>query len=522
LSVTDKTGIVEFASGLIDLGFVVMSTGGTRRVLVDAGLRVQEVSEYTGFPEMMDGRVKTLHPRVHGGILARRELAEDRAAMAAHGIDAVDVVAVNLYPFRETAAKQGVGRDEVVENIDIGGPSMVRSAAKNHAHVAVVVDPEDYPAVLAALAQRGTGPLPTDVGRRLAAKAFAHTAAYDAAIAAWFEPERRAQPDSEAFPAEVSVAGSRVQTLRYGENPHQRAAFYRSDNAAGSLASAVQLCGKELSYNNLLDLDAALGLVREFDAPACVIVKHNNPCGTGLAPTLADAFVGALAGDPQSAFGGIHAYNRPIDAATAAAIRDSGSFVEAILAPGIDEDALALLQAAVGGGNVRVLDLGRAAAVPQPVVRTVLRQVSGGFLLQDADDPAPLDELRVATRRAPDDAEVAALQFAWRVCKHVRSNAIVLATGDGERMSTVGVGAGQMSRVDAVEIAVKKAADRSAGSVLASDAFFPFADGVEAAAKAGVRAVIQPGGSKRDSEVVAAADAAGIAMVFTGRRHFRH
>lgn len=521
LSVTDKAGIVEFGRGLVELGFTLMSTGGTHRVLAEAGVPVEEVSAYTGFPEMMDGRVKTLHPKVHGGLLGRREHDGDLASMAEHGIDPIDVVAVNLYAFAETAARPGAPRDEIVENIDIGGPSMVRSAAKNHDHVAVVVDPADYPFVLEALAaQAEGGRLPDGVGRRLAAKAYAHTAAYDAAIAAWFEPERRGMADAEPFPTQWSLGGDRVQALRYGENPHQHAAFYRSQHAAGTLAGARQLSGKELSYNNLLDLDAALGLVREFDRPACVIVKHNNPCGTAAAPRLVDAFCAALAGDPLSAFGGIHAYNHPVDLATAEAVRDSGSFVEAIVAPAIDDDALEVLRKAVGGANLRVLALGAmpSAAADRPVVRPV----SGGFLVQDPDRPAPVPDLHVANARAPDDAEVDALRFAWRVCKHVRSNAIVLATGDGSCSSTVGVGAGQMSRVDAVEVAIKKAGERAKGAVLASDAFFPFADGVEAAAGAGVRAVIQPGGSKRDAEVIAAADEAGIAMVFTGQRHFRH
>jgi phosphoribosylaminoimidazolecarboxamide formyltransferase/IMP cyclohydrolase len=521
ISVTDKTGVVEFARGLVELGFSILSTGGTFRVLEQAAVPATEVASYTGFPEMMDGRVKTLHPKVHGGLLARRHREDDRAAMAAHGIDPIDVVAVNLYRFRETLRRPGVTRDEIVENIDIGGPSMLRSAAKNHESVAVVVDPADYPLVLAAL--RAESHVPSKpLRRRLAGKAFAHTAAYDVAIARWFEDERAHEPGEARYGEFFALAGARMQGLRYGENPHQSAALYADPDAVGaSLARARQLGGKELSYNNLLDLDAALGLALEFTEPAFVIVKHNNPCGTATAPTPTGAFLAALAADPVSAYGGIIATNRPLSATTAAAMVERGTFVEAIVAPGIDADAIATLGAAKWGRNVRVLDLG---ALPDTRSIPTVRMVSGGFLVQDSDAPAATPPEPVAvTRRAPSSAESAVLAFAWRVCKHVKSNAIVLArrTDDGA-LATCGVGAGQMSRIDSVRIAVEKAGTQTRGAVLASDAFFPFADGLEAALAAGIGAVIQPGGSKRDDEVIAAADRAGIAMVFTGVRHFRH
>ena len=521
ISVTDKSGVVEFARGLADLGFSILSTGGTFRVIHDAGVPVDEVASYTGFPEMMDGRVKTLHPRVHGGLLARRDNAEDRAAMKAHGIDPIDLVAVNLYRFRETVRREGVVRDEIVENIDIGGPSMLRSAAKNHASVAVVVDPADYPAVLAALRDH-RGQLPVEFARRLAGKAFAHTAAYDVSIARWFDEERAAHDGEPHYGEAFALAGVRAQGLRYGENPHQSAALYVDPDVVGPcLARARQLGGKELSYNNLLDLDAALGLALEFDEPAFVIVKHNNPCGTAVADRPTVAFLAALAADPLSAYGGIVATNRPLSAETAAAMVERGTFVEAIVAPQIDPEALTVLGGASWGRNVRVLALdgrpatGRAASV---------RMVSGGFLVQDSDArDAARGQREVVTTRTPDAAELALLDFAWCVCKHVKSNAILLArrTADGA-MATCGVGAGQMSRVDSVKIAVEKAGDSARGAVMASDAFFPFADGLQVAIEAGVVAAIQPGGSKRDSEVIDAANAGGVAMVFTAVRHFRH
>ncbi|MCU0862293.1 MAG: bifunctional phosphoribosylaminoimidazolecarboxamide formyltransferase/IMP cyclohydrolase [Planctomycetes bacterium] len=521
LSVTDKQGIVEFARGLADAGFGLLSTGGTARTLADAGVETTEVADYTGFPELMDGRLKTLHPKVHGGLLGRRDDDGHRAAMAAHQIDPIDVLCVNLYRFRETVKKPGITRQEIVEQIDIGGPAMIRSAAKNHHAVAVVVDPADYPAVLRSLRDNG-GTLPAELLRKLAAKAFAHTAAYDAAIAQWFDCERRTAPGEQFFAGRIAFSGEKLQDLRYGENPHQKAAFYTLGEPSPSLANSKQLGGKELSYNNILDADAALALALEFDRPVCVLVKHNNPCGTAVAPNLPRAFELALSGDPVSAFGGILATNRTFDVATAAAIVASGTFLEVIVAPHVEPAVVEVLQQAKWGANVRVLDLG---GVPDTTLRHrfVARPVSGGFLLQTADFPAEAPRQDVATKRAPSDAERTAMAFAWKVCKHVKSNAIVLArAADDGACYTVGVGAGQMSRVDSAKIAVDKAGDRSKGCVVASDAFFPFADGLLVCAKAGATAAIQPGGSKRDQEVVEAADEHGMAMVMTGQRHFRH
>ena len=442
--------------------------------------------------------------------------------MAHHGIDPIDLCAVNLYRFRETVRRPGVTPQEIVENIDIGGPSMLRSAAKNHASVGVVVDPADYAMVLDALRDNG-GKLPDALARRLAGKAFAHTAAYDGAIARWFaETEEAEHADGSRYGSFFGVAGSRVQRLRYGENPHQAAALYADGEVAGpSLARARQLGGKELSYNNLLDLDAAMGLAFEFDRPAFVIVKHNNPCGTAVATDPTRAFIAALAADPLSAYGGIVATNRPLSAATARAMVEHGTFVEAIVAPGVDPEVAAVLETAKWGRNVRVLDLG---GMPDLSRSATVRMVSGGFLVQDSDARDLADARRdVVTKRAPSPREGELLEFAWRVCKHVKSNAIVLArASDDGAFVTCGVGAGQMSRVDSVKIAVEKAGAAARKAVLASDAFFPFADGLQAAIAAGVSAAIQPGGSKRDSEVVEAADAAGVAMVFTGVRHFRH
>jgi phosphoribosylaminoimidazolecarboxamide formyltransferase/IMP cyclohydrolase len=521
LSVTDKQGIVEFARGLADAGFGLLSTGGTARTLADAGVATTEVADYTGFPELMDGRLKTLHPKVHGGLLGRRDDDGHRAAMAAHQIDPIDVLCVNLYRFRETVKKPGITRQEIVEQIDIGGPAMIRSAAKNHHAVAVVVDPADYATVLRGLRDHG-GTLPAELLRRLAAKAFSHTAAYDAAIAQWFDCERRASPGEPFFAGRVAFSGEKLQDLRYGENPHQKAAFYTLGEPSPSLANSKQLGGKELSYNNILDADAALALALEFDQTACVLVKHNNPCGAAVAAGLPRAFELALSGDPVSAFGGILATNRTFDVATAQAIVQSGTFLEVIVAPHVEPAAIAALQQAKWGPNVRVLDLG---GVPDLALRHrfVARPVSGGFLLQTADFPAESPRQDVATKRAPSDVERTAMAFAWKVCKHVKSNAIVLARGsDDGACFTVGVGAGQMSRVDSAKIAVDKAGERSKGCVVASDAFFPFADGLLVCAKAGATAVIQPGGSKRDQEVVEVADEHGIAMVMTGQRHFRH
>ena len=521
LSVTEKNGVVEFARGLAELGFSLLSTGGTRRVLAEEGIEAQEVADYTGFPEMMDGRLKTLHPKVHGGLLARRDVAGHTAAMAQHGIDPIDVLCVNLYRFRETVRRPGIARGEIVEQIDIGGPAMIRSAAKNHQSVAVVVDPSDYATVLRGLRDNG-GTLPPDFLRKLAAKAFSHTAGYDAAIAQWFDCERRSAPGEPYFASRIAFSGEKLQDLRYGENPHQKAAFYSIGEPSPSLANARQLGGKELSYNNILDADAALALALEFSETSCVLVKHNNPCGTAVAGSLPRAFELALSGDPVSAFGGILATNRTFDVATAAAVVASGTFLEVVVAPHVDPAALTELQRAKWGSNVRVLDLG---GVPDLTLRHrfVARPVSGGFLLQTADFPGEAPGSEVATKRAPTDQEKKALAFAWKVCKHVKSNAIVFArTAPDGAFHTVGVGAGQMSRVDSAKIAVDKAGDRTRGAVVASDAFFPFADGLLVCAKAGATAVIQPGGSKRDDEVKAAADEHQMAMVMTGQRHFRH
>ncbi len=519
ISVTDKTGVADFARELVQLGFSILSTGGTARALRDAGVTVEDVAAYTGFPEIFGGRVKTLHPAVHGGILAPRGDRDAAAVMAEHGIDPIDVVAVNLYRFEEAAARDGAGDDEVIEAIDIGGPCMIRAAAKNHAHVAVVTRPDDYGALLAAL-RVGDDAALAALRRRLAARAFAHTARYDTAVASWFANADTG--DATEPPPTLAVFADRKQTLRYGENPHQQAAFYAAAGSpAPNLATARQLGGKELSYNNLVDLDAALALVVEFEQPACAIIKHTNPCGTAIADSPSRAFESALAADPLSAFGGIVALNRRLDAALARAILARDTFVEAIIAPHIDEDAAAALATGRGGKSLRLLSLDGEPAAPAGLT---LREVRGGILAQTPDAAGSAgNELRAVTRRAPSDDESAALAFAWRVAKHVKSNAIVLAhsAGDGA-FATVGVGAGQMSRVDSVEIAVRKAGDRAAGAVMASDAFFPFADGVEKAAAAGVRAAVQPGGSRNDDQVIAAADAAGMAMVFTGARHFRH
>jgi phosphoribosylaminoimidazolecarboxamide formyltransferase / IMP cyclohydrolase len=521
LSVTDKTGVADFAKGLVECGFSLLSTGGTKKAIADAGIAVQEVADYTGFPEMMDGRLKTLHPKVHGGLLARRDVPAHVEAMQEHGIDRIDLLCVNLYRFRETLRQPGISRVQIVEQVDIGGPAMIRSAAKNHQSVCVVVDPADYALVLAAL-RESRGELPGELLRKLAAKAFAHTAAYDAAIAQWFDCERRTMPGESYFAPRVVFAGEKLQDLRYGENPHQKAAFYGIGDPSPSIANSRQRSGKELSYNNILDADAALALALEFEATSCVLVKHNNPCGTATAPSLPRAFELALASDPVSAFGGILATNRTFDAATAAAVVASGTFLEVVVAPHVEPAALDELKKAKWGPNVRVLDLGGTPDVNLRR-RFVARQVSGGFLLQTADAPAEAPRSDVMTKRAPTAEERTAMGFAWLVAKHVKSNAIVLAraAADGA-CHTVGVGAGQMSRVDAAKIAVDKAGEKARGAVVASDAFFPFPDGLIVCAEAGVTAAVQPGGSKRDDEVVAAADQRGLAMIATGHRHFRH
>jgi phosphoribosylaminoimidazolecarboxamide formyltransferase/IMP cyclohydrolase len=508
LSVSDKTGIVELARALAGLGFELVSTGGTARAIAAAGLAVTEVAALTGFPEIMDGRVKTLHPKVHGALLGRA--GTDDAVMREHGIAPVDVAVINLYPFAATIAQPGSTYEDAIENIDVGGPAMLRAAAKNHARVAVLVDPADYPGVLAELSAGGVGEATC---RRLAAKAFGHTAQYDALVSGWL---RRQQGDTH-FPEFLAAGFRKKQDLRYGENPHQRAAFYADPLAAGaSIASARQLQGKELSFNNIADADTAIECVRQFESPACVIVKHANPCGVAVASGLREAYLRAYEPDTTSAFGGIIAFNRPLDAQTAAAIIER-QFVEVIAAPAFGPGAL---EALAGKHNVRVLETGPLDASPAPALE--LKSVAGGLLAQSRDDGAiDAAALKVATRRAPTATELADLLFAWRVCKYVKSNAIVFASGG----RTVGIGAGQTSRVISTRIAAIKAADAKldvAGCVMASDAFFPFRDGLDAAAELGIRAVIQPGGSLRDDEVIAAADERGIAMVFTGMRHFRH
>ncbi|TVP62412.1 MAG: bifunctional phosphoribosylaminoimidazolecarboxamide formyltransferase/IMP cyclohydrolase PurH [Nitriliruptor sp.] len=500
VSCFDKTGVAELGAALHELGVELLSTGSTAAVLRDAGVPVTEVAEVTGFPECLDGRVKTLHPAVHAGILADRTDPAHVAELAEMELEAIDLVVVNLYPFADTVSS-GAPDADVIEMIDIGGPTMVRAAAKNHGSVGVLVDPADYPAVLDELTQ--TGGLSHPLRRRLAARAFQHTAAYDAAVADWFQGEHD-------VPGQLHLAVPVRQELRYGENPHQRAAFYALPGAAG-IAAAEQLHGKELSYNNLLDTDAAWGMAVELEEPCIAIIKHTNPAGYAVAEELETAYARALEGDPVSAFGGIVASNRVIDAATAARITEV--FTEVVIAPGYDDDALALLQAKK---NLRILRVPDAA---RPVPARQLRSVAGGLLLQDADTAEePWSDWQVVTRIRPDDLTLADLRFAWIAAKHTKSNAIVLASGG----QVVGVGAGQMSRVDSVRLAVERSGERHVGAVLASDAFFPFRDGPDAAAAAGVRAIVQPGGSVRDDEVIAAADEHGIPMVFTGRRHFRH
>lgn len=517
LSVSDKTGLIDFGRALAARGVEIVSTGGTAAALAAAGIPVVDVATVTGFPEMLDGRVKTLHPRVHGGLLAIRGNAAHEAALAAHGIAPFDLLVVNLYPF-ETTIAAGASFAEGVDMIDVGGPAMIRAAAKNHSRVAVVVDPADYARVLTDISQNEGGTSQT-LRTALAAKAFARTAAYDAAIAAWL-----AEAAGEPTPVYRVFAGKLAQTLRYGENPHQAAALYVSGEARFGVATAHQHQGKELSYNNLADGDAAFELVAEFgaDTPAAVIVKHANPCGVAVADTLADAYRKARQSDPVSAFGGIVAFNRPIDAATAEEV--VALFTEAVIAPGATDEAKAIFAAKK---NLRLLTTG---GLPDPQAPGLTaRSLAGGLLVQTRDTAMAADsDWRVVTRRAPTLREWADLRFALRVVKHVKSNAIVFSKNG----ATVGIGAGQMSRVDAVRIAVWKARDAAAasgeseariqGAIVASDAFFPFADGLIAAADAGVSAIIQPGGSLRDDEIIAAADARGLAMVMTGLRHFRH
>ena len=507
ISVSDKRGLIPFVSGLRDLGVEILSTGGTCRALREAGIEVFEVSEKTGFPEIMDGRVKTLHPTIHGGLLGRR--GTDEEVMKEHGIEPIDLLAVNLYPFEKTIAREDATIDDAIENIDIGGPAMIRAASKNHDGVAVVVDPDDYDSVLESMQKNE---LSTETRRRLAAKAYAHTASYDTAITKYLSNSLGDDPLGER----ILYSGGLVERMRYGENPHQSAAFYIDQQAPkGSLATAEQLQGKALSYNNIADSDAALECVRQFAAPACVIVKHANPCGVAVAASILDAYEKAFKTDPTSAFGGIIAFNQPLDAATASVIIDR-QFVEVIVAPDIDDDAAIVLSEKK---NVRVLRTGNWV---DSTPGFDFKKVSGGLLVQGSDmGKITADDLKVVTDKAPTPEQIEDMLFAWTVVKFVKSNAIIFCKDN----MTIGVGAGQMSRVYSTRIAAIKAADEGLevkGSVMASDAFFPFRDGIDAAAETGIAAIIQPGGSMRDDEVIQAANEHGLAMVFTGMRHFRH
>src|SRR3954454_6369020 len=506
LTVSDKRGLVEFARGLAELGIEIVSTGGTARELEGAGLVVRAIDDYTGFPEILDGRVKTLNPRIYAGLLAVRSNPEHVATLEQQGIEPIDLVCVNLYPFERTAAARGAEYDEVIENIDIGGPTLIRAAAKNHSFAAVVVTPESYDAVLEEL-RMGEGRLSGQTRQALGTEAFAYTARYDAALARWFA-EREGD-----FPALYPRVYEKYLELSYGENPHQRAAYYAQAGARTHLLSMVsKLHGKELSFNNLLDLDSARRLVSEFEIPAAAIMKHNNPCGAAVGSSIIEAYEKAIATDPQSAYGGVYCFNRPVDRELAERLHQT--FVELVFAPGYSDDALEVL---MQKPNIRILEDQEKRM--EPIAEHDTRRVRGGLLVQDRNEDIELrEEMQVVTERKPSEAEWGEMLFAWKVCKHVRSNAIVLARD----LATVGIGAGQMSRVDSVKIAIDKSGRSLDGAAMASDAFFPFADGPEAAIEAGVRSIIQPGGSKRDPEVIAACDAAGVAMVFAARRHFRH
>jgi phosphoribosylaminoimidazolecarboxamide formyltransferase / IMP cyclohydrolase len=512
VSVSDKMGLADFARGLVAAGVEIYSTGGTRKHLESERIAVRDVSEYTGFPEMMDGRLKTLHPKVHGGILCRHDNPEDMKAVAEHGILTFELVVVNLYPFEATVARKDVTPEEAIEQIDIGGPTLVRAAAKNHAFTTVVTNAADYSAILEQIAAHGRTTL--ELRRRLAGEAFVHTARYDRVIADFFAGASAEGP----FPGTVTLGLTRKMVLRYGENPHQQAALYaRPDGHGASLVAARQLHGKELSYNNLLDLDSALAIVRQFSDPAAVVIKHNNPCGAAVADALATALQRALAGDPLSAFGSVLGLNQTVDVATAEVLAAPGLFVEAIVAPHFDDVALTILTTKPKWkNNVRLLEVGRLDRSQSP---WTFRCLEGGALMQEADVKSDPEEIwQVVTEAKPTEEQMADLRFAWEMVRHVKSNAIVLCK---DRM-LLGAGAGQMSRVDSVEIAIKKAGDRAEGSVMASDAFFPFPDSIEAAAAAGVTSIIQPGGSKNDDASIAACNANKIPMVFTGRRHFKH
>ena len=512
ISVSDKSQLAEFAAGLADLGVEIYSTGGTRSHLEETGLVVQDISSYTGFPEMMDGRLKTLHPKVFGGILCRHDRGDDMEGIAEHGICSFELVVVNLYPFEQTVARTGVTDAEAIEQIDIGGPSLVRAAAKNHAFVTIATDPSQYDEILSEL--RASGATTLETRRRLAGAAFQRTAAYDRAIADYFAGD----DGMEKFPQQFGRQWRRTALLRYGENPHQQAAVYADATGTGAnLVAGKKLHGKELSYNNLLDLDAALAIVRSLPQAAASVIKHNNPCGAASAATLAEAVSKAMQGDPLSAFGSVLGFNQPADAATAEVLAEPGLFVEAIVAPSFSAEAIEILTTRPKWrNNVRLIEVGD---IGQPVAAVQLRQIEGGVLLQQSDNqPDPEADWHVATKTHPDDAVMAELRFAWAICRHVKSNAIVVTRDQ----MLCGAGAGQMSRVDSVDIAIQKAGDRVRGAVLASDAFFPFPDSIEKAAQAGIVAAIQPGGSRRDEEGIAACDEHGLAMVMTGRRHFKH
>ncbi len=517
LSVSDKTGLIGLAQALANQGVALLASGGTHAALIKAGLAVTEIADYTGQPEILGGRVKTLHPKIHGGILARRDVPSDLEALAAQGIEPIDLVIVNLYPFEQTIAKPGVAFEEAIENIDIGGPSLIRGAAKNQAHVAVVTDPSQYPALLEQLsANQGTT---LSFRQELARAAFAHTSAYDAAIAGYLSSTLPGGP----FRPTVVLPFTLKSTLRYGENPHQHAAFYVENRPkTPTIGNAQVLHGKELSYNNLLDLDSALRLIRQFSEPAACVLKHNNPCGAALGLTIAEAFERAYQGDPVSAFGGIVGLNRPVDLATAQRMGIAGRFLEAVIAPSFTPEAITFLTTKPSWRNsVRLLALNEPVGPENAKVGGYdLRRVEGGLLIQSWDrlQADPVSEGTCPTHRKPTDDEARDLRFAWRIVQSVKSNAIVLAKGG----QLLGAGAGQMSRLDSVKIAVEKAGDRAKGAVLASDAFFPFRDGPDIAVGAGVTAIIQPGGSKRDEETITACNENGLAMIFTGQRHFRH
>ena len=514
ISVSDKQGLAEWAKELSAAGIEILSTGGTRQHLEKAGIPVRDVSDYTGFPEIMDGRVKTLHPKIHGGILCRHDLDEDKRVLAEHGILTIELVVVNLYPFEATVARPDVTFDHAIENIDIGGPSLVRGAAKNHAFTTVVTSPDQYGAVLEEIKANGCTSL--ELRRRLAAEAYAHTAAYDAAIARWFAKQIGTV---DMLPPRITLPLVQQSELRYGENPHQRGALYSlSGEGAGTLAAGRQLHGKELSYNNWLDLDSALAIVRDLSGPAVSVIKHNNPCGAAEHAELAVATRRALDGDPLSAFGGVLGFNRPVDTASAEVLAEPNRFIEAIVAPSFERGAVEILTTRPKWkASVRLVEVG---ASPVSVAGSWdFRRISGGMLVQDRDSGVdPQEEWKVVTRRAPTEAERRDLLFAWALVRHVKSNAITVASDATLR----GAGAGQMSSVDSVEIALKKAGEHARGAALGSDAFFPFADSIPLAAKAGITCCIQPGGSRNDPEVIAACDELGIAMIFTGRRHFKH